>query len=242
LPNSEPGKQLSKSDNMHIVVIEDEKDILEIIEYNLLREGYQVTTAMDGLTGLDLVQREKPDLVLLDLMLPKLDGVELCKALKSGTTTRSIPIIMVTAREEESDIVEGLDLGADDYVTKPFSTKELMARVQSVLRRTDKFNQQDTNLTLGPLKIIPEQFSAQLNGEYLSLTKTEFRILLTLASQPGRVYSREQILHSAVGDNVIVLDRNIDVHIRAIRKALGEHNKLLETVRGVGYRFTTKFD
>jgi DNA-binding response OmpR family regulator len=227
---------------MHIVVIEDEKDILEIIEYNLLREGYQVTTVMDGIAGLDLVRREKPDLVLLDLMLPKLDGVELCKTLKSETETRSIPIIMVTAKEEESDIVGGLDFGADDYVTKPFSTKELMARVKSVLRRTDKVDQQDTKLTLGPLKIDPEQFSTHLNGEHLSLTITEFRILLTLASQPGRVFSREQILHSAVGDKVIVLDRNIDVHIRAIRKALGEYNKLLETVRGVGYRFTTKYD
>ncbi len=227
---------------MHIVVIEDEKDILEIIEYNLLREGYQVTTAMNGMAGLELVRNEKPDLVLLDLMLPKLSGLELCKTLKGGTLTRSIPIIMVTAKEEESDIVNGLGLGADDYVTKPFSTKELMARVQSVLRRSDTVEHQDTIITLGPLKIDPEQFAAKLHGEHLSLTTTEFRILLTLASQAGRVLSREQILQNAVGDKVVVLDRNIDVHIRSIRKALGEHSKLLETVRGVGYRFTEKFD
>jgi len=227
---------------MHIVVIEDEKDILEIIEYNLLRGGYQVSTAMDGMSGLDMVRREKPDLVLLDLMLPKLDGVELCRLLKSESITRSIPIIMVTAREAENDVVSGLDLGADDYVTKPFSTKELIARVQSVLRRTGKLNQQETNLILGPVKIIPDQFSVQLEGKNINLTTTQFRILRTLASQPGRVFSREQLLHSAVGDKVIVLDRNIDVHVRAIRKALGEHGKLIETVRGVGYRFTTIFD
>jgi two-component system phosphate regulon response regulator PhoB len=227
---------------MHIVVVEDEKDILEIIEYNLLRDGYQVSTAMDGISGLDMVRREKPDLVLLDLMLPKMDGLELCKVLKSESMTRSIPIIVVTAREEENDVVSGLDLGADDYVTKPFSTKELLARVHSVLRRVGKIDQQDSKLVLGPLKIIPDEFSIQVDGESIDLTKTEFRLLQTLASQPGRVFSRDQLLHSAVGEKVVVTDRNIDVHIRAIRKALGEHGKLIETVRGVGYRFTTKFN
>jgi DNA-binding response OmpR family regulator len=227
---------------MHIVVIEDEKDILEIIEYNLLRNGYQVSTAMDGMSGLDLVRREQPDLVLLDLMLPKLSGEEICRRLKSESETRTIPIIMVTARQEESDIVSGLDLGADDYVTKPFSTKELIARVQSVLRRSDKLDQQENIVGLGPLKISPDQFLVELEGDKIDLTSTEFRLLLTLAKQAGRVFSREQLLHSVVGEKVVVLDRNIDVHIRAIRKALGERGKLIETVRGVGYRFTTKFE
>ena len=227
---------------MHIVVIEDEKDILEIIEYNLLRDGYQVSTAMDGMSGLELVRCKHPDLVLLDLMLPKLDGEELCRRLKGGADTKTIPIIMVTARQEESDIVSGLDLGADDYVTKPFSTKELLARVQSVLRRSGKLDEQEKSIALGPLKISPEQFKVELEGEIINLTSTEFRLLLTLAKQAGRVFSREQLLQSVVGDKVVVLDRNIDVHIRAIRKALGEHGKLIETVRGVGYRFTTKFD
>ena len=227
---------------MHIVVIEDEKDILEIIEYNLLRDGYKVSTARDGMSGLDLVRREYPDLVLLDLMLPKMDGEDVCRRLKSGFKTKTIPIIMVTARQEESDIVSGLGLGADDYISKPFSTKELLARVQSVLRRSGKLDEKKKNVVLGPLKINSEQFSVELEGEIINLTSTEFRLLLTLGKQAGRVFSREQLLQCVVGDKVVVLDRNIDVHIRAIRKALGEYGKLIETVRGVGYRFATKFD
>ncbi|MCH7696779.1 MAG: response regulator transcription factor [Proteobacteria bacterium] len=230
--------------DIHIVVVEDEKDILDVIEYNLLREGYKVSVAEDGDTGLRLIRSEHPDLVLLDLMLPELDGIELCRILKVEQSTSDIPVIMVTAKQAEADIIQGLEQGADDYVTKPFRIKELLARVKSVLRRNtnDRAAESSSCLELGPVKIDPEQYSVQLSGKTLELTRTEFRILHTLASKPGRVFSREQLLQDAVGNHVIVLDRNIDVHIRAIRKAFGDHRQLVETVHGVGYRFAGKFD
>lgn len=223
----------------HIIVIEDEKDILEILEYNLTREGYRVSTSSDGQTGLNKVRQEKPDLVLLDIMLPEIDGLEICRILKSESSMHAIPIIMVTAKEEESDVVLGLGLGADDYITKPFSPKELIARIKALLRRSSKQDLADASscITLGPLKIDPVQVSAHLSDQTLSLTNTEFQILHKLASQPGRVFSREQLIQGAIGEHVVVSDRNIDVHIRAIRKSLGDYQHLVETVRSVGYRF-----
>jgi len=223
----------------HIIIIEDEKDILEVLEYNLKREGYRVSVSSDGKAGLKMVHQDKPDLVLLDIMLPELDGLEICRILKNEPSTRAIPIIMVTAKEEESDVVLGLGLGADDYVTKPFSPKELIARIKALLRRSSETNgaASSSSITLGPLKINPEQFSAQLFDQILNLTNTEFRLLYKLASQPGRVFSREQLIQDAIGDHVVVSDRNIDVHIRAIRKSLGDHQDYIETVRSVGYRF-----
>jgi DNA-binding response OmpR family regulator len=223
----------------HIIIIEDEQDILEVLEYNLNREGYKVSIASDGNVGLKMVRQDKPDLVLLDIMLPEIDGLEICKFLKSDPSTRDIPIIMVTAKEEESDVVLGLGLGADDYVSKPFSPKELIARIKALLRRSSKPNDSDSSscITLGSLKINPEQFTAQLSNKTLSLTNTEFRLLHKLASQPGRVFSRDQLIQDAIGEHIVVSDRNIDVHIRAIRKSLGDHQHLIETVRSVGYRF-----
>jgi two-component system phosphate regulon response regulator PhoB len=223
----------------HIVVIEDEKDILDVLEYNLKREGFKVSISSDGKSGLDMVRQSKPDLVLLDIMLPELDGLDVCQSLKNDSVTNNIPIIMVTAKEEESDVVLGLGLGADDYITKPFSPKELIARVKALLRRSKATNHIDSssNIIIGPLKIDPEQFSVQLSKQTLSLTSTEFRLLHKLASQPGRVFSRDQLLQDAVGEHIIVSDRNIDVHIRSIRKSLGKYKHLIETVRSVGYRF-----
>jgi DNA-binding response OmpR family regulator len=222
-----------------IVIIEDEKDILEVLEYNLKREGFKVSISSDGKSGLEMVRQNKPDLVLLDIMLPELDGLDVCQSLKKDSATNTIPIIMVTAKEEESDVILGLGLGADDYITKPFSPKELIARVKALLRRSNETHQIDTssNIIIGSLKIDPEQFSVQLSGQTLNLTSTEFRILHKLASQPGRVFSRDQLLQDAVGEHIVVSDRNIDVHIRSIRKSLGEHKQLIETVRSVGYRF-----
>jgi len=228
----------------HIIVIEDEKDILDVLEYNLKREGFRVSTSSDGKAGLNMVRQDKPDLVLLDIMLPEIDGLEICRILKNESSTRAIPIIMVTAKEEESDVVLGLGLGADDYVTKPFSPKELIARIKAMLRRSNETDKTGSSsvITLGPLQIDPEKYSVKLSNQTLNLTRTEFRILYKLTSQPGRVFSREQLMQDAMGEHVVVSDRNIDVHIRAIRKSLGEHQKLVETVRNVGYRLKDNFD
>lgn len=227
----------------HIVVVEDEIDILEVIEYNLVREGYQVSVARDGTAGLKKIRKKKPDLVLLDLMLPGIDGLEICRLLKSKPKTSSIPIIIVTAKDDESDIVLGLGLGADDYVSKPFSPKELVARVKAVLRRTEAHALYDggKSITWGPLRIDVETFQVELLDRPINLTATEFRILHVLASHPGRVFSRDELLEFSVGQQVVVIDRNIDVHIRAIRKSLQHHSDLIETVRGVGYRFSDKY-
>lgn len=227
----------------HIVVVEDEIDILEVIEYNLVREGYTVSVARDGTAGLKTIRKKKPDLVLLDLMLPGIDGLEICRLLKSKANTSSIAIIIVTAKDDESDIVLGLGLGADDYVSKPFSPKELVARVKAVLRRTEGHESYDSSksVSAGPVHIDAQRFQAKLLDESISLTATEFRILHVLVSHPGRVFSRDELLEFSLGQQVVVLARNIDVHIRAIRKSLQHYSDLIETVRGVGYRFSEKF-
>ena len=222
-----------------IVAIEDEPDILEIIKYNLEREGYEVRGALDGEEGLDLVRREMPDLVLLDLMLPGMDGLEICRRLKYEPATRSIAVIIVTAKSEESDIVLGLEVGADDYLAKPFGPRELVARVRAVLRRGEvkPGEQEQPRVTLERLSIDADRHEVILDGQELELTATEFRLLYFLASNPGRVYSRHRLVQEAMGEDVYILDRNIDVHVRAIRKKLGEGYDCIVTVRGVGYRF-----
>jgi len=221
-----------------IVVIEDEPDILEVLSYNLKREGYEVFNASDGLRGLALVKREVPDLVLLDLMLPGMDGVEICSTIKKDAQTSSTLIIMVTAKGEESDIVLGLGVGADDYISKPFSPKELVARVKAVLRRgvlVDKEAVKD-KIILGDLTIDIIKHKVTINQLEVKLTATEFRLLHFFASNPGRVFSRDQLLNRALGDDVVIVDRNIDVHIRGIRKKLDIDPPIIETIRGVGYR------
>ena len=222
-----------------IAVIEDEPDILEVIEYNLAREGYAVRCARDGRHGLDLVQQCHPDLLLLDLMLPGLDGAEVCRRLKAESRTRNIPIIMVTARGEESDVVAGLRLGADDYVAKPFSPRELIARVEAVLRRGPLNDERASvsRIVHDRLVIDTERHEVSVDGEGINLTATEFKLLHCLASRPGRVFTRDQLLTESRGETACLIDRNIDVHIRAIRKKFGTHRNLIETVRGLGYRF-----
>jgi len=226
-----------------IVVIEDEPDILEVLSYNLKREGYEVFTANDGHRGLSLIRRETPDLVLLDLMLPGIDGVEICGAIKKDAQTQSTLIIMVTAKGEESDIVLGLGVGADDYITKPFSPKELVARVKAVLRRGILVEKSATKdkIELGELAIDAIKHKVEIAGREVKLTATEFRLLHYLASYPGRVFSREQLLNRALGDDVVIVDRNIDVHIRGIRKKMEVDPPLIETIRGVGYRMADQF-
>lgn len=227
-----------------IVAIDDEPDILEVIRFNLARNGYEVLTARDGRNGLKTIRREKPDLVLLDLMLPELDGIEICRRLKGDPLTSQIPIIMITARGDESDVVLGLGLGADDYVTKPFSPNELAARVRAVLRRGPLQDEEGgaERLVRGDLVIDPARHEARAGDRRLELTATEFRLLHHLASHPGRVFTRQQLIDRIHDDASIVVDRVIDVHIRALRKKLKETRDCIETIRGVGYRFAIPGD
>jgi two-component system alkaline phosphatase synthesis response regulator PhoP len=222
-----------------IVVIEDERDILEVLEYNLEREGYRVRSCGDGAQGLRLVCDENPDLVVLDLMLPGLDGIEICRRLREKAETRGIPVIMLTAKGEESDIVLGLGVGADDYVTKPFSPSELTARIRAVLRRSELNEEEQTRERIERDGVVIDlgKHQVTVDGEKITFTATELRLLHFLAAHPGRVFTRDMLLGRAIGEHAFVDDRNIDVHVRAIRKKLGAHRDLLETVRGVGYRF-----
>ena len=224
-----------------ILVIEDEEDIQELLRYTLERDGYEVVSCLTGEDGLRAIDEKRPALILLDLMLPGMDGKEICRKLKRDAATADIPIVMLTARGEESDIVAGLELGADDYVTKPFSTKVLAARIGAVLRRAvarggdeDGF---DKVVRIHDLVIHPGRHEVLAAGAPVILSSTEFGILRFLAGRPGWVYTRRQILRGVHGENHPVLDRSIDVQIASLRGKLGERGDLIETVRGVGYRF-----
>lgn len=225
-----------------IVIIEDEPDIIEVMSYNLKREGFLVSSSRRGDEGISLVRKQSPSLVLLDLMLPGTDGLSVCQQLKADPMTREIPIIMVSAKGEESDVVIGLGLGADDYIAKPFSPRELLARVKAVLRRSllqqdQQKEQQKSRLQIDELTIDALRHEVAISGEPIKLTATEFKLLYQLAAQPGRAFSREQLLNRVIGDGVVVVDRNIDVHVRSVRKKLGDYSRMIETIRGVGYRF-----
>jgi two-component system phosphate regulon response regulator PhoB len=222
-----------------ILVVEDEPDLLEVLEYNLTREGFRVLTARDGEAGLKQARAELPDALILDLMLPGMDGLEICRRLRADDVTRVLPIVMVTAKGEEADVVVGLGIGADDYVAKPFSPRELIARLRAVLRRTQAAPTTGSGdrIEMTGLVIDRARHEVLVRGEPATLTPTELRLLHFLAAHPGRVLTRDQLLSRAIGEHAVVLDRNIDVHIRAIRKKLGEERERVETVRGVGYRF-----
>jgi two-component system, OmpR family, alkaline phosphatase synthesis response regulator PhoP len=221
----------------HILIIEDEGDILELIRFNLAREGYKVTTAISGEMGLRLARTDTPALILLDLMLPEIDGLEVCRTLKGEAKTQHIPVIMLTAKAEESDIVTGLEVGAEDYIVKPFSPKVLIARVRAVLRRRGKVSSDEkAPLKLHDLTIHPGRHEVLVDGSPAQLTLTEFQILHLLARRPGWVFSRDQILNEIRGDEAYVTDRSIDVQIVGLRKKLGNSGGLIETVRGVGYK------
>ncbi len=221
------------------MVVEDEPDILDVMQYNLSREGYRVTTARDGESALRLARDAAPDLVLLDLMLPGLDGLEVCRRLREDALTRATPIIMVTAKGEESDVVLGLGVGADDYIVKPFSPRELVARVKAVLRRADGREEaaEGDRVVRGGNVVDASRHEVRVDGEVVPFTATELRLLHVLASHPGRVFTRDQLLSRVIGEKATVISRNVDVHVRAIRKKLGAHRDWVETVRGVGYRF-----
>jgi len=222
-----------------ILVIDDEADILELVRYNLVKEGYQVQTADSGEKGLKAVKTKLPDLIVLDLMLLGIDGLEVCRLLKSDSKTKSIPIIMLTAKSEDVDMVTGLELGADDYITKPFSPRVLIARIRTCLRRqTDAAPETSTDvLRLRDICIDPGRHAVTVVGKPVELTFTEFRILHLLAGRPGWVFNRYQIVEAVRGEDYSVTDRAVDVQIVGLRKKLGKAGKLIETVRGVGYRF-----
>ena len=221
-----------------IVVVEDEPDLVDVVTYNLKREGYLVSAARRGDEGLNLIRSELPDLVLLDLMLPGMDGLSICRQMKSDGALKAIPIIIASAKGEESDVVIGLEMGADDYLAKPFSPRELLARIKAVLRRgTPTDNASDDRIVVRELIIDPGKHEVKIKDEIIGLTSTEFKLLHHLASSRGRAFSREQLLNRVVGMGVVVVYRNIDVHIRALRKKLGERSDMIQTIRGVGYRF-----
>ncbi len=221
-----------------ILVIEDDEDILELIKVNLTREGFTVLTAGDGHVGLQLAQSRRPDLVVLDLMLPRLDGMEVCRQLKRDPRAAGVPIVMLTAKSEEGDIVTGLELGADDYVTKPFSVKVLVSRIRTALRRQhEPVTKLDAPITIHDLSINPGRHEVLLKGKPIEMTFSELRILHLLASRPGWVLTRGQIVETVHGADYPVTDRSVDVQVVNLRRKLGPRADYIETVRGVGYRF-----
>jgi len=224
-----------------ILVVDDEEDILELVRFHLAREGYQLTLAATGEEALKKAKHETFDLVVLDLMLPGLDGLEVAKALKADARTKSVPIVMLTAKGEDADVVSGLEIGADDYITKPFSPRVLTARVKAVLRRRSTATPDDTKvITIHELEIHPGRRTVLAGGKALELTYTEFQLLSVLARRPGWVFTRSQIVDSVRGSDYPVTDRSVDVQVVGLRKKLGAYGDYIETVRGVGYRFKEK--
>jgi two-component system phosphate regulon response regulator PhoB len=222
-----------------LLIIEDDEDIQELLRYNLAKEGYQVTKAVSGEEGLKAARAKSPDLILLDLMLPGIDGLEVCKLLKKDPKTESIPVVMLTAKGEEADVVAGLELGAEDYVPKPFSPKVLIARLRTVLRRKhqDSGEKLPEDVKIHDLVIQIGRHEVLYKGKVLDLTLTEFRLLQFLASKPGWVFTRYQIVDGVRGEEYPVTERSVDVQIVGLRRKLGPAGKYIETVRGVGYRF-----
>jgi two-component system phosphate regulon response regulator PhoB len=221
-----------------ILLVEDERSLTDVLEYNLEREGYEVFIAHEGKEGLRKAQTILPDVVILDLMLPGMSGLDICKELKSSNKTSNLPILMLTSKSEESDQIVGFAVGADDYVTKPFSTKVLLQRIKALLRRKSAPEQPDSDtLAFGKIKIDKRSHRVLHGTQALALTPTEFRLLETLVRQPGRAFTRHDLMDSAIGDGAIVLERTIDVHVKSLRRKLGPSGDFIETVRGIGYRF-----
>lgn len=221
-----------------ILIVEDEEDVLELIRYNLEKSEYRVETALDGRAALDKARAGKPDLILLDLMLPKVDGLQVCRTLKNEPNTSTIPVVMLTAKGTEADIVAGLEMGADDYITKPFSPRVLLARIKAVLRRhAEPAPTESTTVRIHDLEIDPGRHRVFVKGKEVELTTTEFKLLQFLAARPGWVFTRYQIVDAVHGADYPVTDRSVDVQVVGLRKKLGPAGAYVETVRGVGYRF-----
>ncbi len=225
-----------------ILVVEDEEDIQELIRYNLEKESYRVTCAGSGEAALESVVKDIPDLVILDLMLPGIDGLSVCRELRASDRSRTVPVLMLTAKDDEADIVTGLELGADDYMTKPFSPRVLLARVRALLRRRAASPETGDTIRRGGIEIDAGRHRVTIAGEVLDLTLTEFRVLEFLARRPGIVFTRYQIVDAVKGEDYPVTDRSVDVQIVGLRKKLGDDRDCIETVRGVGYRFRAAAD
>src|SRR5438067_10992363 len=220
-----------------VLVIEDDRSLAEVLSYNLKAAGYEVLLSTDGQDGLLRAETKSPDLVVLDLMLPVVDGLDVCRRLRARAATREIPIIMLTAKAEESDEIVGCWLGADDYGTKPFSVKVLLERIKALRRRRTSDGASDEVTSKLGVTVDRRRHQAAIEGSSLALTRSEFRLLDTLIRQPGRVFERAELIDAALGEDTMVMERTIDVHIRALRRKLGERADVIETVRGVGYRF-----
>ena len=226
-----------------ILIIEDDKDIVELVRYNLEKDSFQVVACSDGVLGLAHLKKSSPDLLILDLMLPKLSGLEICKEIRRDDKLNRLPILMLTARGEEADRVVGLELGADDYVTKPFSPRELVARVKALLRRVQPPGDEAKLLEVGLLRVDPVSYRVQREGKTLPLSTLEFRLLYYLASRPNRVFSRDQLLDAVWGSDRFVTPRSVDVYVRRLREKVEqnpEKPEYLKTVRGAGYLFETR--
>src|SRR6476659_7702998 len=220
-----------------ILIVEDDRSLAEVLEYNLRQDGYQTAVANDGQDGLRQARLKAPDLVLLDLMLPMVDGLEVCRRLRADPITRNTLVLMLTAKTEETDEVVGFSVGTDDYVAKPFSVKVLLDRVGAWLRRREGHSNDDSVVVSQGVMVDRERHLVTIEEEPLDLTPSEFGLLEALVRQPGRVFSRSELIDAALGGDSLVLERTIDVHIRSLRKKLGPHAVLVETVRGIGYRF-----
>ncbi len=220
-----------------ILIVEDEPDVVDMIEINLKSFGYQISSVDNGVDALAKVQSQRPDLIILDLMIPKLSGLDVCKSLKKNADTATIPIIILTAKTEEVDRIVGLEIGADDYVTKPFSPRELSLRVQSVLRRGTEKSSPNEKLLIGPISLDPARHEVLLQGKPLELTATEFNLLALLMQRRGRVQNRDRLLNDVWGYETAIDTRTVDTHVRRLRAKLGKYADYIETIRGVGYKF-----
>lgn len=220
-----------------VLIVEDEPSLVEVLSYNLEKEGFEVLTATNGRDGLERARAVLPDLIVLDLMLPLVDGLQVCAQLRGDARTQGIRILMLTARSEETDEVVGFNVGADDYVTKPFKVRPLIHRIKALLRRNEKSSSETSVLSAHGVEIDKASFETRVDGVEVELTRTEFRLLWTLMRQPGRSFSRLELMDSSRGMDANALERTIDVHVRSLRKKMGELGDLIETVRGIGYRF-----
>ena len=215
------------------MIIEDESDVADLLTLNLRKAGFRTSTAADGASGLQKARDDRPDFIVLDLMLPKLSGLEVCKILKSDTATSHTPILMLTAKAEEIDRIVGLEFGADDYVTKPFSPREIVLRIRAILRRAERA---DESLNAGPISIDPARHQVRVSGKQVQLTSLEFKLLRTLMQRRGRVQDRDRLLNEVWGYESVIDTRTVDTHVRRLREKLGKAGDAIETVRGFGYR------
>jgi len=221
-----------------IMIIEDESDVADLLTLNLRKAGFRTSTAADGVSGLQKARDDRPDFIILDLMLPKMAGLEVCKILKSDTATSHIPILMLTAKAEEIDRIVGLEFGADDYVTKPFSPREIVLRIRAILRRGEK---PEERLHAGPISIDPARHEVRVNGKQVRLTSLEFKLLRTLMQRRGRVQDRDKLLNEVWGYESVIDTRTVDTHVRRLREKLGKAGDAIETVRGFGYRLRENY-